>query len=82
MIYSITNARKNLYKLVQEVNDNSEVITITNTKGDNAVLLSEDNWRAIQETLYLNSIPGYAEQLIELSKADDDEYISEEQVEW
>ena len=53
-----TSARKNLYQLIQDVNTNSTPITITNSRGKNAVLLSEDDWNAIQETVYLNSIPG------------------------
>ena len=54
---SIAKARANLYKIVSDVNEYSEPITITNNRGENAVLVSEDDWRAIQETLYLNSIP-------------------------
>ena len=56
---SIAKARANLYKIVSDVNEYSEPITITNNRGGkNAVLVSEDDWLAIQETLYLNSIPG------------------------
>ena len=54
---SIAKARANLYKIVSDVNEYSEPITITNNRGETAVLVSEDDWRAIQETLYLNSIP-------------------------
>ena len=43
-----TSARKNLYQLIQDVNTNSTPITITNSRGKNAVLLSEDDWNAIQ----------------------------------
>lgn len=53
-----TSARKNLYQLIQDVNTNSTPITITNSRGKNAVLLSEDDWNAVQETMYLNSVPG------------------------
>jgi len=60
-----TTARKNLYQLISDVNTNSTPVTITNSRGKNAVLLSEDDWNAIQETLYLNSVPGMAESIIE-----------------
>lgn len=60
-----TTARKNLYQLIADVNANSAPVTITNSKGKNAVLISEDDWNAIQETIYLNSIPGMAESIIE-----------------
>ena len=50
------------------VNNSSQPITITNNRGKNGVLISEDDWNAIQETLYLNSIPGMAESIIEAGK--------------
>lgn len=62
---SITQARSNLYKLVADVNASSRPITITNNRGKNGVLISEDDWNAIQETLYLNSIPGMTESILE-----------------
>ena len=62
---SITKARSILYKLLADVNQNSEPITLTNSRGKNGVLISEDDWNAIQETLYLNSIPGMTESIIE-----------------
>ena len=45
---SITQARSNLYKLVADVNANSQPVTITNNRGKNGVLISEDDWNAIQ----------------------------------
>ena len=51
---NITNARKELYNLVEEVNLYSEPTLIVSKKG-NAVLVSENDWNAIQETVYLNS---------------------------
>ena len=62
---SITKARANLYQTVADVNEFSRPITITNNHGKNAVLISEDDWNAIQETLYLNSIPGMTESIVE-----------------
>ena len=59
-----TTARNNLYNLISDVNKSSEPVTITNSRGKNAVLISEDDWNAIQETIYLNSIPGMAESII------------------
>lgn len=65
---SVTKARENIYQILSEVNSNSQPITITNNRGKNAVLISEEDWNAIQETLYLNSIPGMAESIIEAGK--------------
>jgi len=52
-----TNARKNLFKLMAQVNESHEPVLITGKKAS-AVLVSESDWQAIEETLYLNSIPG------------------------
>jgi antitoxin YefM len=59
-----TEARTNLYRLVEEAVESSEPIQITGRRG-NAVLVSEGDWRAIQETLHLLSIPGMRESLLE-----------------
>ena len=60
---STTEARKNIYKLVEQANETHEPIQITGKK-NNAVLVSEEDWRNIQETLYLTSIPGMRESII------------------
>jgi prevent-host-death family protein len=52
-----TQARQTLYNLVDEVSASHEPVQIAG-KRNSAVLISEDDWRAIQETLYLISIPG------------------------
>ncbi len=52
-----TEARKQLYSLLDEVADSHHPVQITG-KRSSAVLISEDDWRAIQETLYLQTIPG------------------------
>ena len=52
-----TLARQTLYNLVDEVSLSHEPVQIAG-KRNSAVLISEDDWRAIQETLYLTSIPG------------------------
>ena len=51
---NITNARKDLYNLVEAVNRFHEPTLIVGKKA-NAVLISEDDWSAIQETLYLSN---------------------------
>jgi len=67
---SITKVRANLYQTVSEVNESSQPITITNNRGKNAVLIGEEDWKAIQETLYLNSIPGMSQSIL-ASKEED-----------
>ncbi len=81
-IVSATKARDNLYQIISDVNANCEPITITNNKGKNAVLIGEADWRAIEETLYLMSVPGMAESILAGGKTPIKECISEEEVEW
>lgn len=61
---NITKARAKLNQIVSEVNESSQPITITNNRGKNAVLIGEEDWKAIQETLYLNSIPGLSQSIL------------------
>ncbi len=65
---SATTARSNLYRLIDQVNEESEPLTITGQRG-NAVLVGEDDWQAIQETLFLASVPGLS-QSIRQARAD------------
>lgn len=65
---NITNARQNLFQLVADVNVRFNPITIVNNKGKNAVLISEDEWKSIEETLYLSSIPGLVEDINNIRK--------------
>ena len=67
---SITKARAKLNQIVSEVNESSQPITITNNRGKNAVLIGEEDWKVIQETLYLNSIPGMSQSIL-ASKEED-----------
>lgn len=55
-------ARAKLYKLLDETASSHEPVQITG-KRSNAVLVSEEDWRSIQETLYLLSIPGMRESI-------------------
>ncbi len=59
-----TEARKHLFNLVDAVSESHEPIQISG-KRHSAVLISEDDWRAVQETLYLTSIPGMRESIAE-----------------
>lgn len=59
---TVTDARKRLYRLIDEVSESSQPVQIAG-KRSNAVLLAESDWRSIQETLYLLSIPGMRESI-------------------
>ena len=57
-----TEARRKLYNLLDDVADSHEPIQIAGRR-NSAVLLSEDDWRSVQETLYLASIPGMRDSI-------------------
>lgn len=62
--YTATEARRQLYGLVDRVQETHEPVWITGKRGS-AVLVSEEDWRAVQETLHLVSIPGMRDSLLE-----------------
>ena len=68
--------------MIQDVNVNSTPVTITNTRGKNAVLIGEEDWKAIEETLYLMSIPGMTESIIEGGNTDILDCLDESEVDW
>ena len=78
---TITNFRKNIYSLVENAVKFNEPVNIT-TKDGNAVMISEDEYNGLIETLYLTSIPGMREKLTEGLNTPLDETISEEEVLW
>ncbi len=59
-----TKARTELYKLLEQVSETHEPVHIMGRRGA-AVLISEDDWRSIQETLHLLSVPGMRESIVE-----------------
>jgi prevent-host-death family protein len=63
-VLTASQARSKLYRLIDEASSSHEPILITGKRG-NAVLVSEEDWRSIQETLYLMSIPGMRESIVE-----------------
>ena len=66
---SVTEARTNLYKLIDEAAESHQPITI-NGKRNSAVLVAKEDWSAVQETLYLLSVPGMRESIREGLAAD------------
>lgn len=80
-IVPVTKARQNIYKLIDESIKHSEPVQITTKKG-NAILIGEDDWRAIQETMYLLSIPGMRKSIIEGGKEEIEECTKLEDLDW
>ena len=79
---SVTEARSNLYKLLEEVNESSSPLLITNKNGKNCYLIGEEDFNAILETMYLNSVDGLADLIIKEGKTPYDEAVSPDDLEW
>ena len=78
-IIPVSQARANIYTLIDETAQTHEPILITG-KRNNAVMISQEDWDAIVETLYLNSIPKMASSIQEAMNAPDSEFS--ETIEW
>lgn len=78
-VVTATEARSQLYRLLDEVSESHEAVLITGKRA-NAVLVSEEDWRAIQETVYLLGVPGMRESVVEGLNTTIDECFDE--VEW
>ena len=63
-VLSASQARANLYRLIDQAADSHEPILIAG-KRSSAVLVSEEDWKAIQETMYLLSVPGMRKSIRE-----------------
>lgn len=74
-----TEARELLYKLLDEVTDSHEPIRITGKRGS-AVLVAEEDWRAMQETLHLLSVPGMRGAIVQGMRTPVEE--CEEDLDW
>ena len=78
---TVTNFRKDIYNLLEQTIKFNEPVNVS-TKNGNAVVLSEDEYNGMVETLYLYSVPELKEQLKEDMNAPLSEFISEDEVDW
>ena len=78
---NITKFRKEIYTMLEQTIKYNEPINIS-TKNGNAVVLSEEDYNGLMETVYLLSIPGMKEKLIEGKNTPREECLKEDEVEW
>lgn len=78
---NITNFRKNAFQFVEQTIKYNEPVNIS-TKDGNAVLLSEEDYSGLMETLYLVSAPGMREKLMDGMNESLEDCLSEEEVGW
>ncbi len=78
---NITNFRKDIYALLEQTINYNEPINIS-TKNGNAVVLSEEDYNSLIETLYITSVPNLKEELIKRASDNEEEFVSEDEVKW
>jgi len=78
---NITNARKNLYKLAEMAIENGAEINISTKKGS-VIMITEDEYRSLLETLYLSSNESYKKTITEGLKTPYEQTVAEDKVKW
>ena len=78
-VMSVSQVRADIYNVMDETAQTHEPVLITG-KRNNVVMLSQEDWNAIEETLYLNTIPNMASSIQKSMNASDEEFS--ENVEW
>lgn len=78
---NITNFRKNIFAILEQTIKYNEPVNIS-TKSGNAVIISEEDYNGLMETLYLSSIPNMKEKIIDGMNTPLNECIPENEVEW
>lgn len=80
-VFQVTDKHDKLHMLVDDVNQNHSPIQIASKNG-NGILIAEDDWKAIEETLYLYSVPGLVESILEAHKEPLEEGTPASEIEW
>ena len=78
---NITNFRKDIYELLEQTIKYNEIINVT-TKNGNAIVISEEDYNNLIETLYISSIAGLKQDIMEGMKEPIEECVDENEVEW
>ena len=78
---NITNFRKNIFGMLEQTIKFNEPVNIS-TKDGNAIVISEEDYNGLMETLYLSSIPAMKEKIVEGLKTPLDECLAEDEVQW
>jgi len=76
---NITNFRKDIYELLDQAIKYNETINVS-TKNGNAIILSEEDYNNLIETLYVSSVPGLKEEIIEGLKKPLEDCVAEDEV--
>ena len=80
-IVTASEARANLYRLIDDSAESHHPVIIKG-KRNTAVLVSSEDWAAIQETLFLTSIPGMRESILQGMNAPPGDFVKESELDW
>ena len=78
---NVTNFRKNIFEMLEQTIKYNEPVNIS-TKSGNAVIISEEDYNGLMETLYLSSIPTMKDTIVNGLQTPIDECLSENEVHW
>jgi PHD/YefM family antitoxin component YafN of YafNO toxin-antitoxin module len=78
---NITNFRKNIFGILEQTIKFNEPVSIS-TKDGNAIVISEEDYNGLMETLYLSSVPAMKDKILEGLHTPLDECIPESEVQW
>ena len=78
---NITNFRKNIFGLLEQTIKFNEPVNVS-TKDGNTVIISEEDYNGLMETLYISTIPNMKEKIIEGLNTPISECVAEDEVEW
>ena len=78
---NITNFRKNIFGMLEQTIKFNEPVNIS-TKDGYAIVISEEDYNGLMETLYLSSIPAMKEKIVEGLKTPLDDCLPEDEVQW
>ena len=78
---TLEKIKDNFSNIIENISFTHEPLMVMGKK-NNVVILDETDWHAIEETAYLNSIPGMAESITKEMKSDKSEYIDENELDW
>ncbi len=78
---TLEKIKNNFSNIIENVSSTHEPLMVMGKK-NNVVILDETDWYAIEETAYLNTIPGMAESIIKEMKSDKADYVDEKELDW
>lgn len=78
---NVTSFREDIYNLLENTIKYNEPINVS-TKNGNAVILSEEDYNSLIETLYIESVPELKKEILERKNDSDEEFLNEDEVDW